>query len=350
MPERFRYALVGCGEIAVRTLEAILNSEVAEVVCCMDVKESMAEDLGVRCGGTWTTDYADVLADDRVQAVILSTPHYLHEPQTIAAAEAGKHVIVEKPIACNLKQADAMIAATERARVKLDVLYPRRFSFCTETARRLVREGAIGEVSAIQFHGMGDKPETYWNSGWSGRVRTDWRTSREKSGGGMTIMNLSHNIDAMVHILDMKPTQIFAEYDNFRTPISEVEDFMSFVMRLESGAIVSLNASSAAPGDESLGDRIYGEKGQIVMRARSIRVYVTESWGDLKGGEWNEFSAPEGHIDGRRRHVDGFARAVMEGGEAPVSGRDARRALEIVRGAYISGRTGEPVKFPVVES
>ncbi len=349
MAERLRYALVGCGEIAVRTSEAILESDVAEVVCCMDVKESMAQDLADRHEARCTTDYDDVLADDRVQAVILSTPHYLHEPQTVAAAQAGKHVIVEKPIACDLRQADAMISATEKAGVKLDVLYPRRFAFQTETARRLVRGGAIGEVSAVHFHGMSQKPETYWNTGWSGRVKTDWRTSLEKSGGGVTIMNLSHNIDAMNYILDMKPMHIYAECDNLRTPISEVEDFLSFVMRLEGGAIVSLNASSAAPGDETLGDRIYGEKGQIVMRWKDFRVYVTEPWEDLQPGEWNELSEPEGYVSGRRRHVDGFAGAVMDGGDVPVSGREARRALEIVRGAYISGKAGRVVKFPVAE-
>jgi len=347
--ERFRYALVGCGEIAVATSDCILKSDAVEVVACMDVTESLAADLAGRHGVRHTTSYEDILADESVDAVILSTPHFLHAPQTIAAAGAGKHVLTEKPIACDLSQADAMIAATDAAGVKLDVLYPVRFSYPYDTARQLVADGAIGEVTAVGLRGMYEKPETYWTGGYSKRAKTDWRMLKAKAGGGMTLTNMSHNLDALVAICDMRPTRIYAEYDNLRTPDAEVEDVMAFVMRLEGGAIVNLLASSAAPGKDNDGDRIYGRKGQLHMTYRKLRVWLNEPHEHLPAGEWIELTAPEGYRDGRLRHVEDFAVAVATDGEPPVSGRQARRALEIIRGAYLSMERGRPVDFPVVE-
>jgi len=350
MTDRFRYGMIGCGEIASATSEKILACDRVEVVHCMDVNESLARDLAGRHNARSTTRIEELLADEEVQAVIISTPHFLHAPQTIAAAGAGKHVIVEKPIACTLSQADEMIGATAAAGVKLDVLYPVRFEFPYVKAAELLAAGAIGRVNAIELNFGYDKAPSYWTGGYSGRAKTDWRSRIDTSGGGVTIMNISHNLDALVYALDIKPTRIYAEYDNLRTPEVEVEDFMSFVARLEGGAILSCQASSAAPGNESFGDRIYGQKGQLAVgQGQGLRVFVDEPWEHVPAGEWTTLSAPEGFRDGRTRHVEDFALAVTDGGEVPVPGEQARRALEIVRGAYLSGRRGEVVMFPVTE-
>lgn len=314
----------------------------------MDPVEKLAADLAARhSGASFTTRFEEVLENPRVQAVIISTPHYLHMSQTIAAARAGKHVLVEKPIACSLDEADAMIAACREADVTLGVLYPVRFGFPVQTARRLVRGGAIGKVNAIQFHFMYEKAQCYWTGGYTGRVTTDWRMSREKSGGGVTLINLSHDLDAMIHILDMRPLRIQAEFDTLRTPGVDVEDFMSFIMRLQDGAIVSLNASSAAPGSLMFGTQIYGDKGVIHLTKPGLRVFVREPFEDLKVDEFTEIATPPDEVDARRLLVDGFARAVADGTPAPVSGEEARRALEIVRGAYLAGQRHAAVSFPV---
>lgn len=349
MAKCFKYGMIGCGEIAADTSGKILASDLVEVVHCMDINESLASDLAQRHNARSTTKMEDVLADGEVAAVIISTPHFLHASQTVAAAAAGKHVLVEKPIACNLTQADEMIVAADNGEVKLGVLYPVRFEFPYDKACEIISAGAIGKINAIELNCVGDKASSYWTSGYSGRAKTDWRSIVQKSGGGVTIMNMSHNLDAMVRILDLKPIRIFAEHDNLRTPEVEVEDFMSFVVRLEGGAILSCQASSASPGNESFGDRIYGEKGQVVIDAGKVRVFLDEACGDIPAGQWTELAMPEGFRDGRTRHVEDFARAVTDDGDAPVSGVEARRALEIVRGAYISGELHQPVAFPITE-
>ena len=348
MSKKVAFGLIGCGEIAVQTSKVIQSCENARVVHCMDTREDLAANLAAGHNARSTDRLEDVLGDGEVQAVVISTPHNLHAPLAIRAAKAGKHVLVEKPIACTLSEADEMIAAAEEAKVKLGVLHIWRLGFPQTKARELVSGGAVGDVVAVKIHAMSDKPESYWHGGYTDRAKDDWRISLKASGGGYLIMNLIHNLDAMVSILDPAPQRIYAEYGTFRTPV-EVEDFISFVMRLRGGAIVSVDGSSAAVGGESFGDRIYGKNGQIVIVDRSLKVFLAEPWRDLKAGEWIEIAAPEAWPDPRAVLVADFAEAVLTDGEVAVSGREARRALEIARGAYLSMQRGKPVRFPVEE-
>jgi len=347
MSDRVNVGLIGCGEIAKVGAECIKRAEHVRVVQCMDIREDLAKDLAEFHGATSTGWLEDVLDNADVQAVIISVPHYRHAPLSIAAAKAGKHVLVEKPIACTLTQADEMIAAAAAAGVQLGVFHPTPLTFPAVKARELVRGGAIGEVVAVKLHETNDKPESYWHGGFTGRAPDDWRVSLASSGGGYLIMNQIHNLSTMTTILDWKPERIYAEYGTFRTKV-EVEDFISFVMRLSGGAIVSLDGSSAAVGRGSFGDHIYGTKGQIVL-GKPLKVTVTEPWGDLKVGEVNELVAPEGFPDARTAAADGFAKAILEGGDVPIPGAHGRRVLEIVRGAYLSMQQGRPVPFPVRE-
>ncbi len=348
MAEKLGIGMIGCGEIAVKTSGAVKDSDVVRVVNCTDPVRSVAEDLAQKHGARVSDDLDGLLADDEVEAVVISTPHFLHSPLGVKAMEAGKHCLTEKPLAHTLAGADAMIEAAGKAGVKLCVLFPLRFTFGAQKAREMVAAGAIGKVVAVKLHSMGDKPAHYWHGGYTERVKDDWRVTLDKSGGGYLIMNLIHNIDTMISIVDPRPERIYSEYGTFRTPV-EVEDFISFVMRLEGGAIVSLDGSSAAIGGESFGDRIYGEKGSIALSGGGIKVHLLEPWEDVKAGEWVTLAAPAGFPNTRAKVVEEFARAVMSEGEVPISGREGRRSLEIVRGAYLSMKRGSPVEFPVKE-
>jgi predicted dehydrogenase len=357
---RVRFGLIGCGEIAVHTSKAVLASGACQVVHCADLRKELADDLAGKHGAKSTTRYEDVLADKDVQAVVIATPHALHAPIAVAAAKAGKHVLGEKPMACTLTEADAMIAAARAAGVNLGLLFPMRYSFNVRKARELVAAGAIGKVIGYQFHAMALKPASYWHGGYTGRCKDDWRRYLASSGGGMLIMNLVHNLDAFVDIIDPKPHRIYAEYSTLATD-AEVEDTISFVMRLRDGAIVSLDSSSAAPGQESYGDRIFGDKGQIaftrtnfgVFKAstgrRGLGLFLEEPWNGMKAQEWLELVAPDEKADGRRDCLDAFAKAIQAGAPAPIPGEQGRRSLEIIRGAYLSMHRGAPVAFPVAE-
>ena len=301
---------------------------------------------GQRYGVPWTDQVEEVLANSEVDAVYIAVPHHLHAPLTIQAAEAGKHIFVEKPIATTLADADAMIAAARSNEVWLSVNFHAQVDPICQAARDLVAHGAIGTVIGTRIVFRGDKPASYWRAGYSGRVPSDWRVRKATAGGGVLIMNGIHDLNTMRFITGSEVVRVSAEYDTFDTAV-EVEDFIAVTYRYENGAIGTIEAGSAIRGRDPLHDvdRIYGTAGQILL-GEPARVYVTESTAGLPAGEWQTLPiAPLTAAEQQLAMVEGFAGPIVAGEKPTVSGEDGRAALAIVLAAYQSGAEGRPISL-----
>lgn len=348
MPERLRIGMIGCGEIAVQTAKGIAAAESAEHVMVMDVDERVARDLGETYGVPSTTRVEELLSNPRVDAVYIAVPHYLHAPLTIQALRAHKHVLVEKPIATTLEDADRMIAAAREVGVNLSVAYHAQVDSTCRAVRDLIAAGAIGRILGTRIVYRGDKPATYWHGGYSGRIQTDWRTSKAKAGGGVLIMNTVHDLNTIRYVTGLEVTRVYSEYDTFVTPV-EVEDYVAITYRYANGAIGTLEAGSAVRGRDPLREtnRIYGEAGQIIL-GTPPRIFVNEERDGLRAGEWQDVPVvPDAGAGGRAAIVDGFARAVLAGQEPPVRAADGRAALEIILAAYRSGQEHRAIELPL---
>lgn len=345
MSKKLRIGMIGCGEIAYKaTGHSIRASTNAEMVVAMDPVEEVARSFGEAFGVEATTGVDAVLSSPDVDAVVISTPHYLHAPLTIAAARAGKHVMVEKPIACTLEQADAMIAACRKAGVLLAVNLVSRYDPDAAQAKEWIAQGAIGKIIACKFHAASNKPDSYWTGGYTGRVQTVWRKSKEQSGGGMLIMNLVHDIDRFRYITGLEAVRVYAEYDTYATDV-EVEDFITLSIRYDNGAIGNLMASSCARGNEGTGNRIYGTEGQIIFDRDKLRIYTNRETEGLQSGAWNEVQVPV--IDARQVFIERFADAWSEGRTPDIPGEEGRKTLEVIYAAYRSGEIHQPVSLPM---
>ena len=344
MADRLRIGMIGCGEIAVQTAKGIAASTLGQHVMVMDTDARVAGDLGATYDVPHTTKAEELLANPAVDAVYIAVPHFLHAPLAIQAAQAGKHVLVEKPIATTLAEADAMIATAGAAKVTLSVAYLAQVDPVAQTMQRLVAAGAIGKVVGTRIIYRGDKPESYWHSGYSGRITTDWRTSKAKSGGGVLIMNTIHDLNTLRFITGLEVVRVAAEYETFTTPV-EVEDYIALTYRYANGAIGTLEAGSAIRGRDPVREvnRIYGDAGQILF-SNPARIFVTREQVGLKAGEWQDLPGPAGSKGSERAAmIDGFAGAVLNGQPPVVRAEDGRAALQIALAAYQSGQEHEVV-------
>ncbi|MGC9520296.1 MAG: Gfo/Idh/MocA family protein [Anaerolineae bacterium] len=357
MTRKLRFGLIGLGEIAyTSTGELFQRTSKATMVAGMDPVTEMATTFEARFGIPCSTSLEDVLEHPEVDAVIISTPHNLHAPLGIRAAEAGKHVIVEKPMATTLVDADALIEACQRAGVLCSSKEGSvRYQPATAKAKALVEQGVIGEVMATQVFGAANKPESYWSGGYTGRVKTEWRKSKDESGGGILIMNYIYDIYRLRHITGLEVTRVFAEYDTYRTPV-EVEDFIAVTLRYENGALGTFMAGSCAPGaaksgirgTRAAGNRIFGTQGQIVFADNDLLVYSEVGGDGLDAGEWVQLEFPqEANQLAYATYLDRFAEAVLEGREPDVPAEEGRKDLEVFVAAYESGRTAMPVTLPM---
>jgi predicted dehydrogenase len=345
MSDKLRIAMIGCGEIAYKaTGRSIQATGNAEMVTGVDPVEHVARSYGETYGIETTTNLESVLSSSEVDAVVISTPHYTHAPLAIAAAKAGKHVMVEKPIACTLEQADAMIAACKEAGVTLAVNLVSRYDPGAVKARELIAGGAIGKVVALKFHGASNKADSYWTGGFTGRVQTMWRKLKAQSGGGILIMNFVHDIDRLRYITGLEAVRVYAEYDTFNTNV-EVEDWITVSIRYDNGAIGNLLATSCARGGESTGNRIYGTDGQITFGRGVLRVYTDLQIEGLDQGSWNEIELPR--VDTRQIFIERFAQAVAERTTPDIPGEEGRKTLEVIYAAYRSGETHQPIDLPL---
>ena len=343
MADTLRIGMIGCGEIAYsETGGSVAECSNATIVAAADTVADVARSFTDKFGGDPMADAGALMARDDVDAVLISVPHFLHAPLTIQAAEAGKHVLVEKPIACTTEQANEMIAACADARVLLSVLLPSRYSGSTIRAKQLIEAGALGTILALKFHVAANKPDSYWTGGYTQRVQTDWRESKANSGGGVLIMDLVHDIDAVRYATGLEAVRVYAEYDTFMTD-TEVEDFITVSIRYDNGAIGDIMASSCARGGEGTGTRIYGSHGQMAF-GRRLRVYTENAVDGLEPGAWTDVESPGG--GGRAKLIERFAEAVFSGADAEVPGEEGRDTLDVIYAAYRSGEIGAPVTVP----
>jgi predicted dehydrogenase len=341
---RLRIGMIGCGEIAVRMAAAIASSQHAQHVMVMDTQAALAQDLGGQYGVPWTDRFDDLLANPEVDAVYIAVPHHLHAPLTIQAAAAGKHILVEKPIAITLADAEAMIAAARASGVWLSVNFHAQVDPLCQAARDLVAQGAIGQVVGTRIVFRGDKPASYWTSGYSGRVATDWRVKKATAGGGVMIMNAIHDLNTMRFITGLEAVRIYAEYSTFDTPV-EVEDFIAVIYRYDDGAIGTIEAGSAIRGRDPLHDvdRIYGTAGQILLGER-LQIYTTVATAGLATNQWQELPvAPMTAEEQQTAMADGFAAPIVSGHAPTVAAEDGLAVLAIVLAAYQSGVEGRPI-------
>jgi predicted dehydrogenase len=350
-----RIAQLGCGQISAQHFSAYSETTPAELVLVVDIDPVAAREASeANQNVPWATSYEEAIKLDTIDAVSIASPHYLHAPMTIAAAEAGKHVLCEKPLTISLADADAMIQATERNNVALGMWMAMRYAGAYNVARSLLRAGVIGEIVNVRLPDVHNKAKNYYQRGVGGRARpTDWRGHKATAGGGALIMNAIHQIDVLRYVTGLDVQRVSAEWVRF-TGLAEVEDMINVVLRYENGAIGTIDTANYAPGGgENHVLRLYGVHGQLqIVNNKDVRVFVEKAFDGADGipaiaaGEWIDVpSSNEGSP--RTLLLDDFVRAVQRGDKAPVTGYDGRKAIEIVLAAYKSADEGQTVQLPL---
>ena len=336
-----RIGLLGCGDIALMNADAIRASSSADLVACFDPVEELAREIAEAYDAVACSTSDDLLARSDVDAVLLAVPHHLHFPLGAEAASAGKHVIVEKPLANELEAGRALVAAAERAGICLSVCFPQRYQPAAVEARRMIAEGAVGEVTGMALRYLVDKPPSYWSGGFSGRAQTDWRRSRKKSGGGVLIMNLSHSVDLFRHLTGIEADVVQA-HTQAEEPTSEVEDAVSITVRYANGAVGSILGATAVRGSATTELRLWGRDGHIAIEPEPL-VYTLRAVHGLRTGRWQSLACSKDDINSRAAYFDRLAAAIDVGVPPDVTGYDGLAVQAFIEAAYRSAATGESV-------
>ncbi len=309
MESQLRVAMLGCGDIARAHLEA-MGALPARPVVTVDVDESRARQYAEEYSAErHSTQIEDALADD-VDAVIVCLPHHLHREAVVAAAESGKHILTEKPMALSLQEADAMIDAAGRNRVCLMVGQVLRFRGANVKARQLLGEGRIGEPRNVIRRRLSRSREFH----------SAWARDPAKAGGWVLYGYGSHEVDMLLWLFDTYATRVYAQ-GRKNNPYWNDYDEVSLQMELANGMIATLNHSlNSASG--AWDTTITGTAGSMYVANERI----------VLDGE--EMAVPMGPA--MQRQLREFVDAIAEGREPEASGANVRRTMQALEAAKLS--------------
>jgi predicted dehydrogenase len=333
MAEPVRVALIGCGGIATAHLRGYTAlPELGRVVVACDSSPENARRRADETGAAACFDYHEALAREEVEAVDLCLPHDLHEPVARAAAAVGKHVLVEKPIARSLAEADRMIAACAAAGVHLMVAHCQRFSADRQTAKRRVEEGAIGRIYLMRTD----------HNQWVDYASGHWINDPEKLGGGSIAGSGVHHLDTLRWFCG-DVARVSARLTRSGLTARTAEDGGIVLLEHAGGAVSELALSWTTqrfPWYESFW--IYGTEG-VIHNVGGLQMFR----GKARQGEFERVPTDHDDAGGFREEIRHFLTCVRTGERPRMPGEEARAALELVLAAYRSAERGEKVALPL---
>jgi predicted dehydrogenase len=341
-----KVALVGAGGMArlYRAVYARLPN--VQWVLAVDVSERELTACKALGAQRVSTSFADALADE-IDMVDISTPNHLHEEQAIAALNAGKHVLLQKPMANNLTAADRILAAAARSKGQLGIYLSSYNNPLVWEIKRLVSGGHLGQIQSVRAR---DAHPGGFNAK---RTPENWRSSRDRTGGGSFIQLSIHAINLIQWWLDAPITEIFAYSANQYSPNIGGDDITTAVAKIEGGRFATFDSGWASDG---MMREIYGTKGWLVLRQndglleveldhpyQSDLLQITEPDKPMQVAR-PPASEPFDNVDNPLNQQRAFIERVAAGQPLMNTGQVGRRDLAVVVAAYESAKSGKPVK------
>ena len=352
MNDSMRFAVIGCGVNARKHAEQLSLIEDARLVAVADVDTAKAQELGGRHGAAAYSNYREMLARSDIDIVNICTPSGMHADMAIAAAAAGKHAIVEKPMDISLDQADAMIAAFRTAGKKLCVISQHRFDAATVRVKQEIEQGRLGHVILAEAAVNWFRSQGYYDSG-------DWRGTWALDGGGALMNQSIHTIDLFQYLAgDVE--RVFAYTATLNHRRIEVEDVAIASVRFRSGGLGTIVGTTVAYPGISARLEIFGTRGSALLESSRLtglyhqptdqtelrtkdRTAVNLAAHNEEGVAMEAADPAALASDSHRLQFLDMMDAVRSGREPLVNGEEGRKGLEIILAIYASARAQQEV-------
>jgi UDP-N-acetyl-2-amino-2-deoxyglucuronate dehydrogenase len=336
-----RFALIGCGRIAKRHSELLGHRQIsgAELAAVCDVVPGRAEIIGSRFGIPAYADMHDMMAREKVDVAVVLTESGLHAEHVVALARHGKHIMVEKPMALTLGDADRMIAACDAAGVRLFVVKQNRLNVPVVKLREALEAGRFGRLVMGTVRVRWCRDQSYYDQdAWRGTWALD---------GGVLTNQASHHID----LLEWMMGDVESVFAMSRTALVDIEteDTAVVALRFMNGALGVIEATTAArPKDLEGSISILGEGGTVVIGGFAVNEmltwnFTTKQPGDEAVLEKCSVNPPSVYGFGHQAYYEHVVKSLREGTSQLVDGLAGRRSLELISAIYESIETGKEV-------
>ncbi len=358
--EKLRTAIVGCGKVTDLHAVALKNLDTSDFRAVCSRTREKADTYAAKYQVQGYTDLEAMIRDQGVQVLIVCTPHPNHLEPTVQAAASGVHILVEKPLASSLIDCDQMIAAANKAQVKLGTICQRRFASPCRRIRQAIDQGKIGRPVLGTVYMLGWRDKAYYDS-------DSWRGQWEQEGGGVLVNQAPHQLDLLQWY--MGPIkELYGMWDNLNHPYIEVEDTAIAVMRFQNGALGNILVSnSQSPalfgkvmvhGDNGASIGVQTDGGAMFIAGMTTinepplndvwtvpgEIDMLAQWRQADTEEFNAVNPMEYY---HQQQIEDFLLSVLEDRDPLITGEDGRRTVEMFTALYRSQRDKKPIQFPL---
>ena len=340
---KIKWGVIGAGGIADRrTLPGMMLAENAELIAVMEVNAEHTEKLRVKYNAKrGYTSYEELLADPEIEAVYIASPVVCHKDQAIAAAKAGKHILLEKPAALTIADGEEILKAAKDAGVLIASGFMMRYHGYHQKVKEMIAAGEIGQVVSARAQ----------LTCWYPEIPGAWRQDKSKSGGGALMDMGVHCIDLIEYILGSK-TVMTCGFNDTRTFSYNVDDSSNILIKLENGVAAYVDSHFNIP-DEAAFCRMefYGTKGSILcegtigqVEGGEVRAVISDAGGynaaqDRSTSGSFKVEAKLGNM--YQKEIESFGRSVADGTPLTVPLEDAIHVQKVALAAYAASEEGK---------
>lgn len=346
-----KYALIGCGRISTNHIKAAVNNKLEIVAVCDIISESMEILLakhGLEKDETIRryTDYKQMIKENEIELISIATESGIHAEIALYCIENGIHVIIEKPMAMSLEDADKIITLAEEKHVKVSACHQNRFNIAVQEMRQALETGRFGKLSHGSIH-------VRWNRNQEYYTQAPWRGTWAQDGGAL-MNQCIHGIDLLRWTFGDEVEEVYGQTRQQFHDYLEAEDIGMAVVKFKNGAIATIEGTTNVyPQNLEETLYIFGEKGTVKLGGKStnnidVWNFADETDEDQKNKGLEEATS---NVYGNG-HTSLFADvmdAIVNDRKPYVDAQAGRNALEMILAIYKSQKTGQPVKFPLTE-
>ena len=338
----YKVGIVGCGNIFPMHAVPVNRLDNTELVAVCDIKEDRAKEKADEFDCEYYFDYKKMITEEDLDVVHICTPHYMHHPICLEAAEAGLNVLTEKPMSIKLENAQEMIEKTKANDVTFGVIFQNRYNPGSVMIKETLESGELGDILSGRMSLYWDRSDEYYSN-------SDWKGTWDKEGGGVIIDQAIHTMDLLRWFVDDEIDYIDADISNRAHEIIEVEDAAEGVISYKNGVVTAFHAVNYYTYNAPVEIELHCENGKVNMIAdkgivefNDGRKYIAEQNPqesfDYKGGK-SYWGVSHG------KQIRNYYESLAKGIEPEITGEKAIKTQEMVCAIYESGKEDKVVEF-----
>lgn len=333
-----RIGLIGCGRISPMHLASIKRINDARIISVCDIKEDRAAKTAEQYNCSYYLDYKEMIRKENLDIVHICTPHYLHHDMAVFAAENGVHVVTEKPMAIKYEDAVDMVNICSKNEVELAVIFQNRYNRAVQFIRNEIKSGRLGKPLAVRVIVTWDRNDDYY-------VKSDWKGTWDKEGGGVIIDQAIHSLDIARYILDLDVKNVQADLYNKRHKKFEIEDTAIGTIEFDQNIVLSFYTMNYFTYDAPIEIMFHCEKGTANIIGDEGYIYYDDGrcttvkpLDDDKIDYGNGVKKYWGYC--HFVEIEKIYECIREKRHVEISGEDCLKTQKMINAIYESGKDG----------